>query len=137
MRPFLCAIYMVFALASGVRAQTADSIQVEVLNRTTTSWDGSALPEYPGGQPEITMLRITIPPKAQLPAHVHPVINAGVLLSGKLTVVTDDETLHLKAGDAIVELVNKKHYGKNEGDEPAVILVFYAGAEGQPITVRK
>ena len=137
MRIFLCAIWVVFLPASGAWAQASDSVQVEVLTRTTASWDASALPEYPGGQPEVTILRITIPPKAQLPVHEHPVINAGVLISGELTVVTDEETLHLKAGDTIVELVNKRHFGKNDGDEPAVILVFYAGAEGKPITVRK
>ena len=51
---------------------------------------------------------------------------------------TDDgRTLHLKAGEAIVEVVNTWHYGKNEGQEPAEIIVFYAGIAGEPITVRK
>ena len=70
--------------------------------------------------------------------HQHPVINAGVLLQGQLTVVKKDEKiLHLKAGDAIVEVVDTWHYGKNEGDEPAVIIVFYAGTVGSEITVKK
>jgi quercetin dioxygenase-like cupin family protein len=67
--------------------------------------------------------------------HQHPYINAGVLLSGALTVVTElDETKHLKAGDALIEVVNKWHYGRNEGSEPAVILVFYAGVASEPVT---
>lgn len=70
--------------------------------------------------------------------HKHPVINAGVLLSGELTVTTEDnETLLLKAGDPIVELVNKWHFGKNTGNGPAEILVFYAGAQDTPITIEK
>jgi hypothetical protein len=61
------------------------------------------------------------------------VINAGVLLSGQLTVVTADEkTLHLKAGDPIVEVVNTSHYGINQGNVPAEIVVFYAGAVEVP-----
>ncbi len=64
-------------------------------------------------------------------------INAGVLLKGQLTVVTEaGDTLHLQTGDPIVELVNEWHYGKNEGDEPAEIIVVYAGTEGTPITVK-
>jgi quercetin dioxygenase-like cupin family protein len=60
------------------------------------------------------------------------------LLKGELTVVTENnETLHLKAGDPIVEVVNKWHYGKNEGNEPAEIIVFYAGTRDTPITVKK
>ena len=111
---------------------------VDVLVKSSSSWDGSALPEYTQGKPEITILRVIIPPKQQLPLHIHPVINAGILLKGELTVVTEDNnTLHLKAGDTIVEVVNKWHYGKNDGDHPAEIIVFYAGIKGKPITVGK
>jgi len=58
--------------------------------------------------------------------------------SGELTVITEDrQRLHLRAGEAIVEVVDTWHYGKNEGDEPAVIIVFYAGTKDRPITVKK
>jgi quercetin dioxygenase-like cupin family protein len=108
------------------------------LAKTSSSWDGKALPDYPEGKPEVTILRITIPPKARLPVHKHPVINAGVMLKGELTVVTENKkTLHLKAGDSIVEVVNTWHYGINEGDEPAEIIVFYAGVHGAPITIKE
>ncbi len=109
---------------------------VKELVKTTQSWDGEFLPAYPQGQPEITILRISIPPGTQLHTHSHPVINAGVLISGQLTVVTiDGKTLHLKAGDPIVEVVNTLHYGINEGKVPAEIVVFYAGVIDTPITV--
>lgn len=63
-------------------------------------------------------------------------INAGVLISGQLTVVTKDgKTLHLSAGDPIVEVVKTAHYGMNEGKVPAEIVVFYAGTIDAPITV--
>ncbi len=109
------------------------SIAVEELVKTTRSWDGKLLRSYPQGQPEITIRRISIPAGARLDTHSHPVINAGVLLSGQLTVVTaDDKTLHLKAGDPIVEVVNTSHYGINQGNVPAEIVVFYAGAVEVP-----
>ena len=109
---------------------------VKELVKTTQSWDGSFLPAYPHGQPEITILQITIPPGTRLDTHRHLVINSGVLVSGKLTVVTTDgKILQLKAGDPIVEVVNTLHYGINQGDIPAEIIVFYAGTLGTPITV--
>lgn len=108
------------------------------LVKTTKSWDGASLPAYPAGQPEITIRRISIPAGARVETHRHLVINAGILLSGELTVMTTDgKTLHLKAGDPIVELVNTWHYGINEGKVPADIVVFYAGVVGTPITVVK
>jgi len=110
---------------------------VQELVKSSRSWNGDLLPAYPAGQPEITMLRITIPAGTRLKNHSHPVINAGVLLSGQLTVVTaDGQTLHLEAGDPIVEVVNTWHYGLNEGTVPAQIVVFYAGTEGgAPLSV--
>ncbi len=112
--------------------------EVTTLIKTSKSWNGELLPKYPDGQPEVTILKIIIPPKTKLEMHKHLEINAGVLLKGKLTVISENnDTLHMNAGDPIVELVNTWHYGINEGTEPAEIIVFYAGIKGVPITVLK
>jgi quercetin dioxygenase-like cupin family protein len=109
---------------------------VKELAATTQSWDGELLPAYPQGQPKVTILRISVPAGARLDTHHHPVINAGVLISGQLTVVAEGgKTLVLNAGDPIVELVNTPHYGINQGKDPVDIIVFYAGTADTPITV--
>ncbi len=138
MKKILYGICFILSLTSNVWAQEVNTVKVDVLATTSASWDGRSLPNYAKGKPEITILRIKIPQGVQLPLHKHPVINAGVLLKGELTVVTkDQETLHLKAGDSIVEVVDKWHYGINEGNEPAEIIVFYAGVQGIPITIKQ
>jgi len=43
----------------------------------------------------------------------------------------------MKPYDPIVEVVNTWHYGRNEGDKPAEIIVFYAGEKGDPVTIKK
>lgn len=117
-------------------AETTPGVHVDTLSKTSSSWDGTALPRWAPGTPEITILRITIAPGAELPLHEHPVINAGVLLSGRLKVTKEDgATLFLKAGDPIVEVVDSRHMGKNDGDIPAEIIVFYAGRVNTPVTV--
>ncbi|MDH4232973.1 MAG: cupin domain-containing protein [Nitrospirota bacterium] len=138
MKKLFFGICLTLVLSGTVPAENPNTVIVDVLSKTGSSWDGEPLPDYPAGKPEITILRIKIPAGTQLPLHKHPVINAGVLLSGELTVVTEDnKTLHLKAGDPIVEVVNTWHYGKNEGSEPAEILVFYSGTADRPITLKK
>lgn len=138
MKRLIYGICFILLLTSQVDAHDTEAVQVDVLAKSTSSWDQSQLPPYPDGTPEITILRIKVPPGVQLPLHRHPVINAGVLLKGELTVTTeDDKVLHLKAGDSIVELVNTWHYGKNEGHETTEIIVFYAGTLDAPITVKK
>src|SRR5512139_1068407 len=138
MKTLIYGICFLVWLSGNVPAEEATAVHVDVLAKTSLSWDGSTLPEYPKGTPEITILRIKIPPGVLLSLHNHPIINAGLLLDGELTVVTEDnKILHLKAGDSIVEVVNKRHYGKNEGTKTAEILVFYAGVVDTPITIQK
>jgi quercetin dioxygenase-like cupin family protein len=124
------------AMVRGTSDGNEASLEVNTLVKTTRSWNGEVLPAYPQGQAEVTILRIRIPSETRLDTHKHPVINAGVLLRGQLTVVTKEgKILHLKAGDPIVEVVNTWHYGINEGETPAEIVVFYAGVVDTPITI--
>jgi len=138
MKKFLFGACLTLFLSSYGWTLNVNTVSVDVLAKTIYSWNGETLSAYPKGQPEVTILRILIPPKTKLPLHQHPVINAGVLLKGELTVVTNDnKTLHLKAGDPIVEVMNTWHSGENEGNEIAEIIVFYAGVQDKPITIKK
>ena len=138
MKKFLFAVGLTLLLSGNSWALDDGAVTVDVLAKTTSSWNGETLPSYLTGQPEVTILKISIPPHVQLPLHQHPVINAGVLLKGELTVLTKvGKTLHLKAGDPIVEVVNTWHYGINEGNEPAEIIVFYSGIQGMSITTKE
>lgn len=137
MKRLLCCVCLTVLLSGQVYAREPLAATVEVLAKTGSSWNGDVLPEYAEGIPEVTILRIAIPPGVQLPLHKHPVINAGVMTKGELTVTTErGQVLHLHAGDPIVEVVDTWHYGKNAGAETAEIIVFYAGIQGKPITVK-
>jgi quercetin dioxygenase-like cupin family protein len=124
-------LVMVTALAADI-----PSVSVETLVKTNQTWDGTVLPAYPTSSPEISVLRFNIAPGAQLPPHYHPVINVAYVTKGELTVTTDQGLKkQLRAGDAVVEVVNQIHFGKNEGTEPVELVVVYAGTDGQKITV--
>ena len=112
------------------------SIEAATLAKSTTDWRGAKLPSYGSGQPEITIARVTIPPGTALPLHTHPQITAGIIIQGSLQLHTDSGDTHIaRAGDAVIELVSQAHSGANTGNEDVVVLVFYAGVEGTPITV--
>ncbi len=137
LKVFLCGFFYVLVTTGYVHAGQPENLVVETLARSSVSWDGSQLPAYPTGQPEVTILRISIPPNFEIPLHKHPAINAGVLLKGSLTVTTEDnEVLYLEAGDSIVEVIDKWHSGKNEATVIAEIIVFYAGVEGMPLSIK-
>ncbi len=137
-RPVLYFILTALLASSCASRKNLQNITVEPLVKTTQSWNGDELPHYGDGTPEVTVLRITIPPGASLKPHKHLCINVGILTKGELTVMTEtNQSLHITEGESIVELVNTWHYGKNTGRKPAEIVVFYAGTVDQPITVLK
>ena len=106
----ILSVFLLIQFGCATQPANHDSISVNELVRTSQSWDGQLLIPYPQGQPEITIPRIIIPTGTRLETHSHPVINAGVLMSGQLTVeTTDGNVLHLKAGDPIIEVVNTLH----------------------------
>ena len=113
------------AFAEDMHEHSGKAYKTEVLAKSSNAWDDSPLPEYPKGTPEVAVLKITIAPGQQLPMHKHPVFTE------------DNKTLHLKPGEALIELVNKWHYGKNEGKVPVEIVVFYASVVGEKLAISK
>ena len=136
-------ILLVLALATSANPVSADEmmssmsgITSEVLVKSSRSWNGTMLPPYAEGTPEISVVKITIPKGASLPMHYHPFATAGVLLEGRLEVRTPSGGNRVfETGAGVIELVNEVHAGSNIGEGPAVILVVYAGIVGEPLTV--
>ena len=124
------------ALADDGHGGSAQGVTVQTLVRSDRSWDGARLPPLDAAQPEVSVLRITVPPGVRLQRHLHRVINAGVLLQGRLRVEGDNgATLLLEPGQALIEVVNTVHRGVSLGPDPAVIVVVYVGPKGQPTTL--
>jgi quercetin dioxygenase-like cupin family protein len=61
--------------------------------------------------------------------------NAAYVVSGELLVEKRDggQTIRLVAGDVLPEMVNGVHRGATD-DVPVVLIVFYAGARGLPVS---
>jgi quercetin dioxygenase-like cupin family protein len=113
-------------------------IQVQQILQTTQSWDGANYQSYPTGQPQLTVLRITVPPNTALHWHHHPVISVGYVLSGELTLEkkATGERAIVHAGQALAETVQTTHRGFTT-NEPVELVVFYAGQTGLPITINE
>jgi quercetin dioxygenase-like cupin family protein len=92
-----------FWLVSTGLCASDPQIKVEQVLQTTQSWDGTPYTSYPIGQPQVTVLKITIPPDTALHWHRHPVISVAYVLSGHLTVEKRDtgERRILEPGQAL------------------------------------
>ena len=108
----------------------------EIVLETTKSWNGTAYTHYPTGQPQLTTIKLTLAPHTALPWHTHPFPNSVYVLSGTLTLRDRDDgkTLVVHQGQAVGESVYVVHRGES-GDEPAVLLITYAGTPGVPTSI--
>jgi quercetin dioxygenase-like cupin family protein len=122
-----------YAQAGAAKVEPA---QREVLLQADQSWNGQPYTQYPKGRPELTMLKVTLAPHTVLPWHTHPFPNAGYVLSGTLTLhdKASGKTRVVHQGEAFAESVDDVHRGE-AGDEPAVLLITYAGLPGVPTSI--
>ena len=81
---------------------------------------------------------VEIAPCGETGWHLHPVASFGMLLDGELDVqLKTGEVKRIRAGEALAEVTNTLHNGRNVGPGPARIVVFYAGAVGQKLSVKE
>jgi quercetin dioxygenase-like cupin family protein len=130
--PTLLALSLAF---SGVALADPPAVQVETLLKAGSSWDGAPYATYPAGKPELSVLKITIPPHTALNWHSHPSPNAAYVASGNLTVQLKDtgQKMVISKGQVLPEVVGTIHRGMT-GKSPVVLIVFYAGAVGLPLS---
>lgn len=119
-------------------ANVSYSAQKDVLLKTTSTWDNAEYKKLKIKKPEVTVLKIVINVNEELPMHKHDLVNIAYVKKGILTVITDDnKQITLHEGEVLPELVGKYHYGKNTGNEPVELVVFYIGEIGTPLSVNK
>ena len=117
---------------------TSYSAQKEVLLKTTSTWDNAEYKKMKIKTPEATVLKIIINVNEELPMHKHDLVNIAYVKKGTLTVITDEnKTITLQEGEVLPELIGKYHYGKNAGNVPVELIVFYIGEKGTPLSVNK
>ncbi|GBR03487.1 MULTISPECIES: cupin domain-containing protein [Gluconobacter] len=136
---FRLSLILLSCLTAGsvahAESSTATAHADHLLN-ASHSWNGVTYTPYSTSQPELSMIRLTIPPHTALPWHVHPFPNAGYVLQGTLKIEDREsgKTRTFHQGEAFAESVNDVHRGVS-GDVPTVLLLTYAGVEGKPTSI--
>ena len=131
----LVVVALVMILCTTISAYSAEK---NVLLKTTSTWDNAKYKKLKIKKPEVSVLKIIININEELPMHKHDLVNIAYVKKGTLTVITDDnKEITLHEGEVLPELVGKYHYGKNTGNEPVELIVFYIGEKGTPLSVNK
>ncbi len=117
-------------------APQAPATQSKLLMRTQSSWDGIPL-NFKAGPGEVSAMLVEIAPHGQTGWHQHPVANFAYVLEGEIEVSLKDGRINrVKAGEALAEVVQVMHNGRNPSPtQVAKLVVFYVGGIGLPVTI--
>lgn len=115
---------------------TVAKVESVELLRTSQSWNGDELPNYPQGKPELVAVKYIIPPGEKLGWHHHVAMNHGVMVQGEITIIGVDGKIGVvREGDVVVEMVDGIHHGENRGTEPAILYMFYISQKDWPLSI--
>ncbi|MGD9969021.1 MAG: cupin domain-containing protein [Sulfuricurvum sp.] len=133
-RPIFASLVLLIVPVLAFSIEPSNDVKVSTVLKTSSSWDGKPL-VYPSGAAEVTGLLIEIAPGGHTIWHRHPVPSFALILEGELEVQLENGTLkRFKAGEALAEVVDTPHYGRNVGSGAVKLVVFYAGSAGQPLS---
>jgi quercetin dioxygenase-like cupin family protein len=112
-------------------------VSATVLQKTSVTGNGEKITYLQTDRAEVTAMTVDLAPGAETGWHQHPVPVYAYVVAGNLTVELEDgKVLNFRAGEAIIEVVNTLHIGKNKGMEPVRLAVFYLGSEGQANVIK-
>ena len=129
--------YFYYLCSRNFTYHTIMAIKTTELIRTSQSWDGAILPDFPQGTPELRIIRLDFPVGDKTGWHHHTVVNYGIVQQGELTIVCQDgseKTFY--EGEPLVEVIGTIHRGENRGSKPVILNMFYFSAPGQEITIQ-
>lgn len=120
---------------TGFCAEYQPAVKVKLIKKTTAAANGQQL-SYPKTEnPEVTVATVEIPPGGETGWHSHPFPVYAYVMSGVLAVAIGNGEHEFKEGDAIIEVIDTPHNGRNRGSTPVKLVVFYTGSQGGQNTV--
>ena len=128
-------LFVVFCVCFIANAQYNNDVVLEPILKTDTTSIGQKIVYPQFTNDEITMMKVIIPPGKSTGWHKHVFPVFAYVLKGTLTVeVENKKTLQFVTGSSFAEVLNTKHNGKNNGSENVVLIAFFMGEKGKPLS---
>jgi len=137
MKTIIFALALVL-LSPAAEAQYSHDVIVDTILKSDTTSVGQRIvyPIFP--HDEVTIARVTIPPGKSTGWHKHKFPVFAYVMQGTLTVeVENHSSLEFTEHSSFSEVVDTFHNGMNKGNENVVLLAFFMGEKGAPLSVRK
>ena len=128
-------ISILFCLILSVNAQYNKEVKIKILLKTDTTSIGQKI-DYPQFlNDQVTIAKVTIPPGKSTGWHKHNFPVFGYVIQGTLTVeIEDKDARNYPVNSSFSEVINTMHNGVNNGTEDVVLIAFFMGEKGKPLS---
>jgi quercetin dioxygenase-like cupin family protein len=137
MKKYLLTLILLAFISLTARSQYS-GLNIKELLRTDTTSIGQKITYPDVADPEVTMLKITIPPGKSTGWHKHTIPVFAYVVKGVLTVELEDHQIKkFKEESTFAEVRNIYHNGTNMEDTDLVLIAIYMGGKGQKLSIQK
>jgi quercetin dioxygenase-like cupin family protein len=131
---FLC-LQSVFAESN---QQYNQDVRIEKVLKTDTTSIGQKIEYLSTINPEVTILKVILPPGKETGWHKHTFQVFAYVMEGALSVeLKDGKKLEFAKGTSFAEVIHTFHNGRNEGKKDLVLLAMYLGEKGKPLSIKE
>ena len=138
MKRLLVLIIIGFQFCIYAHSQYNSDVKVETLLKTDTTSIGQKIiyPNFPNEQ--VSVVKVTIPPGKSTGWHKHTFPVFAYVIQGQLKVETENgKSIQYTKDASFSEVVETYHNGINNGTDDVVLIAFFMGGKGMPLSVHK
>ena len=130
-------IALLLIITPAFAADYNSGVTSKVLIKTTVTGNGQQITYPVTDKAMVTAMTVELAPGSETGWHKHPVPVYAYVVAGNLSVeIEGGKQLSFGPGDAIIEVVNTMHNGRNRENVPVKLAVFYLGAECLPNVIK-
>ena len=129
-------LIFMFLLCLGANAQYNQGVVLKPLLKTDTTSIGQKIVYPDFASDEVSIVKVIIPPGKSTGWHNHVFPVFAYVIQGTLTIeVENHKTMQFQAGTSFPEVINTLHNGINNGKEDVILIAFFMGEKGKPLSV--
>jgi quercetin dioxygenase-like cupin family protein len=128
-------LFVVIGVCSIANAQYNKGVILEPVLKTDTTSIGQKIiyPQFANN--EVSIVKVTIPPGKSTGWHKHTFPVFAYVVQGTLTIEMEkNKTLRFSQNSAFSEVINTLHNGINNGKEDVILIAFFMGEKGKPLS---
>lgn len=127
--------FLVFFICCTANAQYNKGVVLETILKTDTTSIGQKITYPDFKNDEVSVVKVILPPGKSTGWHKHVFPVFAFVLQGTLTVeVENRKTMQFPVNSSFSEVLNTLHNGVNNGKEDVILIAFFLGEKGKPLS---